>query len=86
MSSSSSSSQMSGFMGRMVEMSDNGNGSSCWKSMAAIGELRGTSSTNVDGGDGGGHKLRMNCRCVSRQFFLQRNIHRDVISLQPLDY
>jgi hypothetical protein len=40
MSSSSSSSQMSGFMGRMAEMSDNGNGSSCWKSMVAIGELR----------------------------------------------
>ena len=41
MSSSSSSSQTSGLMGRMVEMSDNGSDSSCWNSMAAIGESRG---------------------------------------------
>ena len=56
MSSSSSSSQMSGSTGKMVGISDNGSGSGCWNSTVAIGKLRGVSGINVDGGDGGGHK------------------------------
>lgn len=55
MSSSSSSPQASGVAGRMAEMS--GNGSGCWGSKAAIGELRrGRSCARVVGGDGGGHQ------------------------------
>ena len=39
-SSSSSSPQTSGSIGRMAEMPDNGNGSGCWNSTAAIARLR----------------------------------------------
>ena len=57
MSSSSSSSQTSGSMGKMVEMSDNGCTSGCWNSVAAIGKLRGAGGINADGA-GGGHVNR----------------------------
>ena len=50
-SSASSSTQTSGSMGRMAEMSGNGNGSGCWNSAEAIGELRRASCMNVGGGD-----------------------------------
>jgi len=70
MSSSSSSSQISGVKGRTVEISGNGNGSSCWNSMAAIGELRGTGRMNADGGGGGGHKWSATkCRLMSPKLF-----------------
>ena len=39
-SSSSSSPQTSGSIGRMAEIPDNGNGSGCWNSTAAIARLR----------------------------------------------
>lgn len=56
MSSSSSSTQMSGLAGRMVEMSDNGIDSGSWNSTAAIWKLPRASCVGVGCEGGGGHR------------------------------